>query len=60
MVEVENEEGRRGVLEEKSIHLVNLDVDVYILNNEKKEFLDACIDAGASMSPVGREQVEAY
>ena len=37
-----------------------MDIDVYMLKNEKKELLGVCLDTGASMSLVGREQGEAY
>lgn len=60
MAEVENEEGRVAVMGEGSIHLVDMDVDIYILNKEKKDFFSACLDTGESMSLLGREQAEAY
>ena len=57
VAEVEDEEIAEVMGEEK-IHLVNTDIDVLMLNSEKEEFLGACLDTGASMSLVDREQAE--
>ena len=59
LAEVESEE-RTEVMGEEKIHLVNMDINFYMLNNAKKEFLGACLDTAASMSLVGREQAEEY
>ena len=60
IAEVENDVRCMESQEDGVVHLVNTDIDVYMLNGDEENFLAACLDSGASTSLVGCEQAEAY
>ena len=60
MAEFDDEVNGEVPDKEENGHLVDIDLDVYILDVNKKEFFEACIDTGASVSLVGREKAEPY
>ena len=60
IAEVESDVGRVESQEDEVVHLVRIDLDVSMLNDDEEDFLGACIDTGVSMLLVGREKAEAY
>ena len=60
IAEVESDVRHVESQEDEDVHLVSIDLDVYMLNDDEEDFLGACLDTGDSMTFVGREKAEAY
>ena len=60
MEEFEDEVDEVEATEERNVLLGNIDLEVYILDESEQRFLGACLDTGATVSLIGRNQAEAY
>ena len=55
------EGAREGESDEgNTIHMIEEDFSVYMMENDENQFLGACLDIGASVSLIGRQQAEEY
>ncbi len=55
------EDASQGELEEGStVHMIQENFSVYTMANDENQFLGACLDAGGSVSPIGRQKAEEY
>ena len=60
MAEFEDNGDEAEVGGEETVFLVNVDLEIYLLDNDYRRFLGAWLDTGVTMSLVGYEQAEAY